>query len=276
MENNTQTYFTTGEFASICGVSKHTLFHYDETGIFSPEIKRPNGYRYYSVVQLDVFNVICALKELDMPLKEIKAYLDRRTPEELISLLKEKEALIAEKIKGLHRIKTMIHQRAALTQEACRLDLSEIALQKTPDEYLILAKIVENTDRGIARCLAEHLQYCEAHDIYSAHAIGGIRARDALLAGNDTDYLYFYTRLETNQKNLPVFRKPAGTSLTAYHRGSYDTAGETYQRLLAYAQAHRLTLGGYFYEDVLLDELAVKGYENYVLKLSVPIVREKT
>ena len=29
-------YLTTGEFARLCGVSKHTLFHYDELGVFSP------------------------------------------------------------------------------------------------------------------------------------------------------------------------------------------------------------------------------------------------
>lgn len=27
-------YFTTGEFAAICGVSKQTLFYYDQQGIF--------------------------------------------------------------------------------------------------------------------------------------------------------------------------------------------------------------------------------------------------
>lgn len=33
-------YLTTGEFARLCGVSKHTLFHYDELGVFSPAVRR--------------------------------------------------------------------------------------------------------------------------------------------------------------------------------------------------------------------------------------------
>lgn len=77
-------YLTTGEFARLCGVSKHTLFHYDELGVFSPAVKAENGYRYYSMAQIDVFFVISTLKELDIPLREIKAYLDRRSPEELV------------------------------------------------------------------------------------------------------------------------------------------------------------------------------------------------
>ena len=32
---NSKNYFTTGEFAKICGVKKQTLFHYDDIGIFS-------------------------------------------------------------------------------------------------------------------------------------------------------------------------------------------------------------------------------------------------
>ena len=35
-----QGHFTTGEFARLCGVSKHTLCLYDELGVFSP-IGRP-------------------------------------------------------------------------------------------------------------------------------------------------------------------------------------------------------------------------------------------
>ena len=50
-------YFTTGEFAKLWGVKKQTLFHYDEIGIFKPAIKKPNGYRYYSYQQFEVFGV---------------------------------------------------------------------------------------------------------------------------------------------------------------------------------------------------------------------------
>ena len=78
--------FTTGEFAALCGVTKHTLFHYDALGILSPARVGENGYRYYAPQQLEVFHVIETLRELDMPLSEIRAYLDRRSPGELVAL----------------------------------------------------------------------------------------------------------------------------------------------------------------------------------------------
>ena len=45
-------YMTTGEFASAMGVSKDTLFHYDDIGLFCPEKVSGNGYRYYSIYQM--------------------------------------------------------------------------------------------------------------------------------------------------------------------------------------------------------------------------------
>ncbi|MEK3994944.1 MerR family transcriptional regulator [Psychrobacillus sp. FSL K6-2365] len=84
MSENLRKYFTTGEFAKLCNVKKQTLFHYDEIGLLSPEIKNEKGYRYYSYHQFDVFNVIELLKEVDMPLKEIKLFLNNKTPDELI------------------------------------------------------------------------------------------------------------------------------------------------------------------------------------------------
>ena len=46
---NKKIYMTTGEFARIMRITKETLFHYDEIGLFQPELTQPNGYRYYSI-----------------------------------------------------------------------------------------------------------------------------------------------------------------------------------------------------------------------------------
>lgn len=48
------------------------MFHYDEIGLFQPAIVMPNGYRYYEVRQMELLDTILLLKELGMPLKEIR------------------------------------------------------------------------------------------------------------------------------------------------------------------------------------------------------------
>lgn len=64
-------YFTTGEFAKICSVSKQTLIYYDRVGIFSPDITGSNGYRYYSYTQIETFTVIAMLRDLGVHIREI-------------------------------------------------------------------------------------------------------------------------------------------------------------------------------------------------------------
>ena len=69
-------YMTTGEFANLMGVTKHTLFHYDDIQLFKPEIVTKQDYRYYSLYQMETFNTIMLLKDLGMSLEEIKIFLN--------------------------------------------------------------------------------------------------------------------------------------------------------------------------------------------------------
>ena len=58
MKGDFKKYYTTGEFAELCGIKKKTLFHYDDIDLFKPEKVMSNGYRYYSHEQLNqVMNV---------------------------------------------------------------------------------------------------------------------------------------------------------------------------------------------------------------------------
>ena len=98
----------TGEFAALCGTNKRTLFHYDEIGLFSPALTDEKGYRYYSENQCDVFFTITCLKELGMPLKEIKAYIDHRCHGDLEGLLLLQREKVDRELEQLRRIQSVI------------------------------------------------------------------------------------------------------------------------------------------------------------------------
>ncbi|MDL0186524.1 MerR family transcriptional regulator, partial [Clostridioides difficile] len=110
-------YFTTGEFAKLCGISKQTLIFYDKIGIFSPEYKDKNNYRYYSVYQYDTLDILQSLREIGMSLEEIKEYIQNRTPQLCVKMLKEEEKKIREKIKKLRKISSKMQNRINITVE---------------------------------------------------------------------------------------------------------------------------------------------------------------
>lgn len=68
---------TIGEFSSICRVSAKTLRYYAEIGLILPEEINPeNGYRYYSIKQLETMLFINRLKAYHFSLEEIKTILE--------------------------------------------------------------------------------------------------------------------------------------------------------------------------------------------------------
>ncbi len=72
-----------GEFSNICKVSTKTLRYYAEIGLLEPsEVNPENGYRYYSIEQLEKMLFINRLKEYSFSLEEIKELLLTNTPYE--------------------------------------------------------------------------------------------------------------------------------------------------------------------------------------------------
>lgn len=264
--------FTTGEFAALCGVTRHTLFHYDEIGIFSPAIRGENGYRYYAPVQIEVFQVISMLKELGMPLSEIKAYLDRRSPQALLELLEEEGAALTEKLARLRRLRTLIRRKAELTRQAMAVLPGQVSVEQWPQRWYVATAAPGITDDGkYAHILARHLEYCQAHQVSSPHALGAILPVESARRGDWEGYTYCYTQVDRPIRGARMLTAPAGRYLTYCHAGSFETVREGYRRLLDWAEEHRLKLGELFWEDVLLDELTGKGYDQYLLRLSAVV-----
>lgn len=270
-DKNLKGYFTTGEFAKLCKVKKQTLFHYDDIGIFSPEIKKENGYRYYSYNQFEVFGVISILKEMDMPLKNIKAYLDHRSPQDLIDLLKKQIVEIDRKLEDLVWLKEFLNTKVQLTQDGMQIETGLVQIEELleDDPFIATAYDDSNDEKKIAQAVSEHFYFCHDLDIYSAYSIGAMIPTDKIPTENYYNYSHFYTKLNKSESHQANYRKPCGKYAVLYHQGGYDNASLDYAKLVEYMKTHGFTMGNYFYEDIILDELSMKGYDNYVLKISV-------
>jgi DNA-binding transcriptional MerR regulator/effector-binding domain-containing protein len=272
MNKNKKIYFTTGEFSKIVGVTKHTLFHYDKLGIFSPEIKGENEYRYYSAFQVEPFFVISALKELGMPLKEIKAYLDIRNPNELIALLNNQNNKIDTEINRLLAIKNLISQKIKTTQSIFNINDEKIFISKEERELFFISNALPNSEYGnIPLSFAIHMRYCTENNIISPFTVGQMLSLENVKEANYNLYSFFYTKISSPLAENNFYTKEAGSYLTAYHTTGYESIGETYLKILEFADKNNLSLGKYFFEDVILDELSVSGYENFVVKTSILI-----
>jgi DNA-binding transcriptional MerR regulator/effector-binding domain-containing protein len=67
---------TVGDFSRVSHLSIKTLRHYHQVGLLEPGAVNPDtGYRYYSVGQIPTAQVIRRLRDLEMPVADVKAVL---------------------------------------------------------------------------------------------------------------------------------------------------------------------------------------------------------
>ena len=151
-------YLTTGEFARLAGVTKHTLFHYDEIGLFQPELTDTNGYRYYTVDQLDVFDIIYTLKNLGMPLGQIRDYLSERTPQSLLKLLEEENRILKQRIFSLKNKREWIQKKCIYLEDAIITDTKKVSILELPEKYYISRHVSQNDERLWAVASGELLE----------------------------------------------------------------------------------------------------------------------
>ena len=67
---------TVQQVSNLTGVSVRTLHHYDQIGLLKPAKITEAGYRLYGEEELRKLQSILFFRELEFPLKQIKAFLD--------------------------------------------------------------------------------------------------------------------------------------------------------------------------------------------------------
>ncbi|MGD8191870.1 MerR family transcriptional regulator [Brevibacillus ginsengisoli] len=272
MSDTANKYFTTGEFAKLCRVNKQTLFYYDHIGLMSPDIKNENGYRFYSYRQFELFNVIELLKEVGMPLKEIKPFLENKTPDNFVSLLEENASKIQCKIQNLQHIKQMIETKLRLTKEAIKTDFSHIYLEELAEEKLFISDfILDCTDRDFVKAVSDFIDTLYTHRFDTGYPIGAMVSRNQLLTGDYENYSYLYMKCTENHEAITCYTMPKGLYVVGYHIGKSEKISVTFDRLLEFAKDQGLQVEEYAYEEYVLDALTNNTSEEYVTKIMIGV-----
>ena len=97
---------TVKQVSKLTGVSVRTLQYYDDIGLLSPSERTEVGYRLYEEAQLATLQEILLFRELEFPLKDIKAILDSPAYDKERALHQQIELLTLkkERLEGLIRL----------------------------------------------------------------------------------------------------------------------------------------------------------------------------
>ncbi len=116
--------YTVKEVSELSHVSIKTLHHYHKIGLLLPGKVSEAGYRLYGTQELERLQEILFYKELDFPLEQIKAMLERRS-DRLSLLVQQEELLLSRKIR-LDAIVQTLRDSIACAKEGETMDNKEM------------------------------------------------------------------------------------------------------------------------------------------------------
>jgi DNA-binding transcriptional MerR regulator len=108
--------FGIGAFARVAQVSVRTLHHYDDIGLLPPaQVDPQTGYRWYRADQLPRLNRILALRDLGLPLTEVRRVVDDEVSlGEMRGMLRLRQAEARDRMAAegerLARVEARLHQ----------------------------------------------------------------------------------------------------------------------------------------------------------------------
>jgi DNA-binding transcriptional MerR regulator/effector-binding domain-containing protein len=233
-----------GDFARATHLSVKALRHYQEEDLLAPaEVDPDSGYRRYDLAQIPTAQVIRRLRDLDMPLEDIRGVL-RATD------LAERGELISRHLRRLEdelsRTKSAVESlRDLLEHPEPNLPVEHRSVP--PMRVAAISARVTTADLGpwFNGAFGELYATLSAQDVALAGDAGGVFA-NALFSDEDgqaTVYLPVDTPFRAAGRIGPLELPPVELAVIA-HSGPHDNIDRAYGALAAHVTRHALAIEG--------------------------------
>lgn len=235
-----------GRFSKICRLSVSSLRYYDELGLLRPALVDPeSSYRYYLLSQVRVAETIRLMRALDMPLEEVRRFLEERDPAKARDLLNAHQRRMEERVEEGQRILSYLRR---LQDEDAEPEPAPVRARDLPpqDVLCMRACVPEREVSGTWRAFAADLQrHIQQSGQMAAGPIGAIfpdpvHREEAV---NLTVFLPVAGPQEPKGR-IVADTLAGGLAATIVHRGPYTLLHRSYQQLASWVQRHGHEMAG--------------------------------
>lgn len=260
---------TIGEFAELTHLSVRTLRRYHESGLLEPDRVDPfSGYRYYTAAQIPQAQVIYRLRELDVPLAEVRQIL--ATPD-----AEARAGLITGHLRRLED--ELERTRAAV------VSLRRLLSPATPPEVVLRTE----PPRLVAAVAGD-----VGHDEVLTWYAGAMAELDGAVAGHERlgppGGQYANALFRDGRGSVLVYRPvvdppehgrvrpvalPAAELAAVVHHGPHDDIDVTYGRLGSWVVDHALAVDGPVQETYLVTPADTPDRTAWRTELAWPVFR---
>jgi DNA-binding transcriptional MerR regulator len=249
------TWLSIGDMARATHLSVKSLRHYHELGLLeAADVDQRTGYRRYTAEQISTAQVIRQLRDLDMPLAEIRATLtapDLRTRNDrLVSHLRRLEAELG---RTQHAVSAL---RDLLTPDSDSAD--RVAIRRVPAAPVVSITASVSAEESLLwaqGALGEIHATLAAQGLHAEGPAGGVFADElfTLHRGEMTMFVPCSGAVrEAGRIRTAVL--PATELAVIVHPGHPDEVSRTYGMLAAYVARHAVTVEGPIREYYLISQ----------------------
>lgn len=274
MADSSKEHFSIGEFAKLFGISKQTLFYYERNDIFLPSVIKTNGYRYYSLEQYFVFEIIISLRKLGVSLKEIRVYVKNRSIEALQRLFSDKVLEYDLQIELLQRNKHNLLVNIDRLRQAKEIKNNRITLEHCDAEYFVADKFsdLQSSMKDRIKLIAEHNLPFAKNELFNEYFMGYLLKQEDLLKADFFSVKQIFTFVSYPDEYTNHFVKPQGlyakiVTPDGYH-ANYKGA---LQKLLAFIERNDLQISGDAYISQLSNYWTAAEHDEYVTQISIQV-----
>ncbi|RIV38045.1 MerR family transcriptional regulator [Micromonospora radicis] len=265
-----RTGLTIGEFATLTHLSVRTLRRYHEAGLLEPATVDPHtGYRYYVPEQIPTAQVIYRLRQLDVPLAEVKSILATDDPRQR-----------ADVIMGhLRRLEDELDRTRAAVVSLRRLvrpdstDL-HVELRSVPARTVAAISGHVSLDGVLAWYDSAMAELDTAFPVAGRTGPpGGRYANELFTDGAGAMTVFRPVRAPRASGRIEVVELPAADFAVAIHAGPHDDIDVTYGRLGAWVVAHALGVDGPIHETYQVGPRDTGDSDRWRTEIGWPVFR---
>jgi DNA-binding transcriptional MerR regulator/effector-binding domain-containing protein len=235
---------TVGDFSRVTHLSVKTLRHYHQVGLLEPAAVNPDtGYRYYSAGQIPTAQVIRRLRDLEMPVADVKAVLaapDAGCRNALIAAhLGRLEAELAQTRAAIESLRNLLAPPdvPAVIEHRSVPATAAAAIGAVLDRADLLA--------WWQGALGELAATVRARSLPATGPAGGVFASELLQQdrGQATVFIPVQGRVRPIGRVTPLVIPAAELAIISHH-GSLADADLSYAKLGLYATTHEISIDG--------------------------------
>jgi effector-binding domain-containing protein len=266
-----------GRFSVITRLSQKALRYYDQKKLLIPEAKDPfTGYRYYTGSQIQIGIKIKHLADLGLGLDEIQSYLDaekNQDQKEIEKIIQSRLRQAEKELENMQRVVELLRK----PKEVVKNTMSEPIIKKTQPIRVLSKRELGTYEETIGKLIVDLATIINSPEnrnnfvkitgpfmtIY--HDEG---QRDE---GADIEVAVPVTgRLSIEDQAVEVRNLKPLKVASLVHKGSYETIGEGYEKILSFVQEKGLQITGPMM-DLYMNDPNTAEADDILTEIQIPV-----